>query len=147
MVFTCSLSPLLGISTNVTPFESCKSLASLASEAFCWLYPDPHHHCYTPLFKFLALCTSPSSPPTPKPVPHYFLSPFSVPPKSLPHSTSRDYCVLLFKQDLSNHTLIFLLLELHRVPKESSRNLPLLAFREIFFYLKEHLCSSTQMLF
>ena len=53
-------------------------------------YPQfPIPHCYTPLFNFLTLCTSPPSPLIPDFTP-LFPSDFS---KSLPPSTSFDYIV------------------------------------------------------
>jgi hypothetical protein len=52
-------------------------------------YPQyPNSHCYTSLFNFLTLCTSPPSPPIPDYSPLFPLPPSSLPPKSLPLSTS-----------------------------------------------------------
>jgi hypothetical protein len=71
-------------------------LAFLASGTF-WLLPSVPH-CYTPLFNFLTLCTSPPSPPIPDSSP-LFPSPSSLPPKSLSPSTSLDYFVPPSKWD------------------------------------------------
>jgi hypothetical protein len=65
MVSPGSPSPLHGISANVIPVGSWEALAFMASGIF-WLLPQlPNPHCYTPLFNFLTLCTSPPSPSIP----------------------------------------------------------------------------------
>jgi hypothetical protein len=47
----------------------------------------PISYCYTPLFNFLTLCTSPSSPPTPDPAPCFSSTPpFFLPSPSYPLS-------------------------------------------------------------
>ena len=80
-------------------FQLMSSLLSPGSLLLSWHlglsvgYPQfPIPHCYTPLFNFLTLCTSPQSPPIPDPSP-FFLSPSLIPPKSLSPSTSHDYFV------------------------------------------------------
>jgi hypothetical protein len=89
MVSTGSPSPLWGISANVIPMRFWEALASLASETF-WLLPQfPTPHCYTPLFNFLTLCTSPPSTPIHDSALFFPLS-SSLPPRSLPLSTSFD---------------------------------------------------------
>ena len=69
MVSTGFPSPLWGISANAIPSQMGpgRLLLSwhLGLSGCCPLFSIPH--CYTPLFNFLILCTSPQSPPTPDP--------------------------------------------------------------------------------
>ena len=65
-------SHLLGILANAIPVGSWELHAFLGSGTFCWLPLFPIFHCYTPLFTFLVLCTSPLFPPTPNLVRPFF---------------------------------------------------------------------------
>jgi hypothetical protein len=62
----------------------------------CTQFPIPH--CYTPLFDFPALCTTPLSPSILDTAP-FFLFPSCLPPNSLLPSNSHDYFVSPFKKD------------------------------------------------
>jgi hypothetical protein len=76
-LYRFSLSPLLGISANAIPLGPVSLLLSwhLGISGGYPQFPIPR--CYTPLFNFLTLCTSPLSPPTTDPdtlLPLLFLS-------------------------------------------------------------------------
>jgi hypothetical protein len=107
------LSPqvLWGISANVIPMGSWEALAFLASGTF-WLLPSVTH---PPLLHTSVQFPDPLS----VHLLHFFpylilpLFPPSLPPNSLPHSTSLDYFVPPSKTEA--FTLFFLSLELHAV--------------------------------
>ena len=92
MVLTDSPSPLWGIAANVIPVGTWEALVFVASGTFDGYLQFPTPHCYTALFNFLTLCTSPASPPIPD-YASFFSLPTSVSPKSLPFSTYLDYIV------------------------------------------------------
>jgi hypothetical protein len=71
--------------------------------AFFGGYPQfPIPHCYTPLFNFLTLCTSPPSPPIPHPVPLFPPLPlFFLPSPSHPLPPMVILCPLLGRTEAS----------------------------------------------
>ena len=106
--------PFSGISAIIIPMGCWETLALLASGTFWMLFQYHIPLCYTLLFNFLTLLTSPPFPPIPDSSP-LFPSLSSLPPKTLPPSTSIDYFVPPSQKDQSIHTLVFLPLELQVV--------------------------------